>query len=53
MWSNGKSKIKKIITPLMSPKMATCMLVLTSSLVCCTDKAGDFRLSCCEVLEVT
>jgi len=37
----------------MSPKMATCMLVLTSSLVCCTDKAGDFRLSCCEVLEVT
>jgi hypothetical protein len=37
----------------MSAKMATCMLVLTSSLVCCTDKAGDFRLSSCEVLEVT
>lgn len=37
----------------MSPKMATCMLVLTSSLVC-TDKAGGFRLSSCGVLlEVT
>lgn len=48
----AKVKLKKIITPLMSPKMATCMLVLTSSLVC-TDKAGDFRLSSCEVLEVT
>jgi len=36
----------------MSPKMATCMLVLTSSLVC-TDKAGDFRLSSCEVLDMT
>jgi hypothetical protein len=47
----AKAKLKESFHPLCLQKWQPCML--TSSLVCCTDKAGDFRLSSCEVLEAT